>query len=110
MSIGDPKMRGPRKPVSAGSVAVFKSMIKHPMETGLRKDKKTGAKIPAHFINEVTIEYMGKMVTKSQWTGAVSKNPFFIFTVKANKTGPVKVTWKDNTGGVFTKEVTLKVA
>ena len=25
-------------------------LAKHPMETGLRKDKKTGEKVPAHFI------------------------------------------------------------
>ena len=31
-----------------------KVLIKHPMETGLRKDKKTGEPIPAHFISEVT--------------------------------------------------------
>lgn len=108
--IGSPKLRGPRKPVAKGSTATFKSLVKHPMETGLRKDKATGEKIPAHFINEVMVEYMGKVVIKSMWTGAVSKNPFFSFPVKAVSTGPVKVTWKDNKGGVFTKEATLKVA
>jgi len=108
--IGSPKLRGPRKAVAKGATATFKSLIKHPMETGLRKDKATGEKIPAHFINEVMVEYMGKVVMKGAWTGAVSKNPFFSFGVKANATGPVKVTWKDNKGGVFTKEAALKVA
>ena len=31
-------------------ITVVKALITHPMETGLRKDKKTGKKIPAHFI------------------------------------------------------------
>ena len=37
---------------SKGAVTV-KALMKHPMETGQRKDKKTGGKIPAHFIQEV---------------------------------------------------------
>ena len=31
-----------------------KALIKHPMETGLRKDKKTGKVIPAQLIQEVS--------------------------------------------------------
>ena len=33
-----------------GTVTTIKALISHPMETGTRKDKKTGKKIPAHFI------------------------------------------------------------
>ena len=38
-------------------VTTVKALIKHPMETGLRKDKKTGKMIPAHFIQEVVCEH-----------------------------------------------------
>ena len=44
---------------SKGSVTV-KALMKHPMETGQRKDKKTGGKIPAHFIQEVMDEIKWK--------------------------------------------------
>ena len=37
-------------------VTTVKALMSHPMETGLRKDKKTGEKIPAHFLQEVTAE------------------------------------------------------
>jgi len=36
-----------------------KALITHPMETGLRKDKKTGETIPAHFIQEVVCSCNG---------------------------------------------------
>ena len=36
--------------------------MKHPMETGKRKDKKTGDNIPAHFIQEISEK---QMVAKS---------------------------------------------
>ena len=38
---------------AASGVTTIKALISHSMETGTRKDKKTGKKIPAHFIQEV---------------------------------------------------------
>ena len=110
MAIGKPKVRGPRKPVAKGAVVQFKSLIKHPMESGLRKNKETGQAIPAHYIESVVVEYGGKAILKATWTGSISKNPFFSFYVKANVTGPVDVTWKDNQGKEFKNKATLKVA
>ena len=45
-----------------GDETTVKALITHPMETGMRKDKKTGEKIPAHFIQEVTVEHNGAAV------------------------------------------------
>lgn len=108
--IGNPKVRGPKKPVSAGTIVQVKSLIKHPMESGFRKDKATGDTIPAYFINSVVVEYGGKEVLTAKWTGAVSKNPYFSFSVKAVATGPLKMTWKDTKGQSFDASTTIKVA
>lgn len=43
-------------------VTTIKALISHEMETGTRKDKKTGEKIPAHFIQEVVCEHKGNKV------------------------------------------------
>ena len=43
---------------SKGIVTV-KALIKHPMETGKRKNKKTGELIPPHYIQEVSGEANG---------------------------------------------------
>ena len=37
----------------SNGVVTVKALIKHPMETGQRKNKKTGDMIPAHYIQEV---------------------------------------------------------
>jgi len=37
----------------SNGVVTVKALIKHPMETGQRKNKKTGDLIPAHYIQEV---------------------------------------------------------
>ncbi len=108
--IGKPKVRGPRKAVRKGDMAQVKSLIKHPMESGFRKDKVTGKKIPAHFIEKVVVNYGGKDVLKATWTGAVSKNPYFAFFVRAEAAGPLTVTWTDNKGESFKATTKIKVA
>jgi sulfur-oxidizing protein SoxZ len=75
-----------------------KALITHPMETGLRKDKKTGDKIPAHFIQEVIVEANGKPVMSADWGGSISKNPYLSFKYKGAKGDAVKLSWKDNKG------------
>jgi sulfur-oxidizing protein SoxZ len=84
---------------ASGDVVEVKALISHPMETGLRKDKKTGEVIPAHFIQEVTAEHGGKNVLTAHWGGTVSKNPYLSFKFKGGKKGDVvKLSWTDNKG------------
>ncbi len=77
-----------------------KCLMTHPMETGMRKDKKTGEPIPAHFINEVIAESGGKTVMTANWSGGVSKNPYLSFAFTGAAVGDeVKISWTDNQGG-----------
>jgi len=71
----------------AGDVADVKVLINHPMETGLRKDAKTGQLVPAHFITEVTATVNGAPVLAAEMSGGVSKNPYLGFKVKGPKAG-----------------------
>jgi len=92
-----------------GNVTEVKALMSHAMETGLRKDKKTGKKIPAHFIKEVVCEHNGKNVLTADWSVAVSKNPYLSFKFKGAKQGDnVKISWTDNMGGSDTAEDTIK--
>ena len=89
------KMRAKEK----GGVVTVKALMTHPMETGTRKDSKTGKMIPAHFINEVTAEVGGKTVITSNWSGGISKNPYLSFAFTGgNKGDEVKISWVDNQG------------
>lgn len=90
-------------------VVTVKALVSHPMETGLRKDKKTGKKIPAHFIETVTGEANGKTVMTAYWSGGISKNPYLSFKFKGAKAGDtVKLSWADNTGKSDSAEVKVK--
>ncbi len=76
-----------------------KAIIFHPMETGMRKDKKTGQKIPAHYITEVTCEHNGRTVLRCLWGPGVSKNPFVSFRFSGAKAGDsLAISWIDNQG------------
>ena len=90
-------------------VTTVKTLMSHPMETGLRKDSKTGEKIPAHFISEVTGEHNGKVVMKAQWGGAISKNPYLSFKFKGGAAGDkIRISWVDNMGESDSLEAPIK--
>jgi sulfur-oxidizing protein SoxZ len=74
-------------------------LINHPMETGQRVDAKTKEKIPAHWVQKVTIELNGKLMADVDLGVAVSKDPLIGISVKGAKAGDkVKASWSDNKG------------
>ena len=88
--------------------ATVKAIIFHPMETGLRKDKKTGKPIPAHYITEVKCEHNGEKILNCLWGPGVSKNPFLSFRFKGANTGDtLTITWEDNQGKSDTKSIKI---
>jgi len=92
-----------------GDVTEVKALMSHPMETGLRKDKKTGEVIPAHFIQEVICTWQDKQVMNALWSGGVSKNPYIAFKFKgAAKGDSIELTWTDNKGESDKASVEIK--
>jgi sulfur-oxidizing protein SoxZ len=92
-----------------GDVTTLKALISHPMETGTRKDSKTGKKIPAHFIQEVVCEHKGNAILTANWGPAISKNPYLSFRFRGAAAGDtVKLSWVDNMGEKDSAEVTIK--
>jgi sulfur-oxidizing protein SoxZ len=91
-----------------GDETEVKSLMQHAMETGLRKDSKTGKPIPAHHIVEVVCQHNGKNVMVAEWGGAISKNPYLSFKFKGGAKGDkVTITWTDNKGETDTAEGTI---
>jgi sulfur-oxidizing protein SoxZ len=81
--------------------------MSHEMETGQRKDA-AGKPIPAHFIQQVSATWQGKVVLSANWGTAIAKNPFLEFSFKGGKKGDkVQVSWTDNKGEKRTDEATI---
>ena len=92
-----------------GGETTVKALITHPMETGTRKDKKTGKMIPAHFIQEVVCKHKGNTVMTAAWSGGVSKNPYISFKFSgAAKGDEMELAWTDNQGGSESKSAKIK--
>ena len=96
-----------RAKVKGDSVEV-KALISHPMETGLRKDKKTGKAIPAHFIETVEVKKGDATIMTSYWSGGVSKNPYLSFKYNGAKGDVLTLTWTDNMGKSDSGSTTVK--
>lgn len=89
-------------------VVEVKILIRHDMETGKRKDSVTGEKVPAHFIETLTVKCNEKIVLDSVMGIAVSKDPFIGFKFKGAVAGDMlSVTWLDNIGDTRTDKVAI---
>ena len=84
-------------------------LAKHPMETGLRKDKKTGEKVPAHYIQTMEFAVNGEMVAQANLGAGVSKYPLIGIAIPNAKSGDkVTVSWVDNKGESDSAEKSVK--
>jgi sulfur-oxidizing protein SoxZ len=92
-----------------GGVTTVKTLISHPMESGQRKDSKTGKLIPGHYVTELTAEHNGKQVMNANWGGGISKNPYLSFKFTGAAPGDsIKISWVDNMGKSDIAEAEIK--
>ncbi len=103
-----PRVRVP-KTAKKGEIITIKSLISHKMETGRRKDSKTGELIPRQIINKFVCNFNGKQVFASDWHPAVSANPFMAFNFKAEESGEFEFVWTDDDGSTYSKKASLTV-
>jgi sulfur-oxidizing protein SoxZ len=90
-----------------GGLTEVKVLAKHPMETGLAKDK-SGKTIPAHYIERLTATVGGEEVFAANLGPAVSKNPYLKFYYKGAAGDAVSLSWVDNKGEQASTEAKVK--
>lgn len=90
-------------------VVQIKTLFPHVMETGRRRNKKTGKLIPRKIINRFECRYNGKVVFATDLHPAVSANPYISFYMRAEASGPVEFRWVEDGGAVTTvsKQITV---
>jgi sulfur-oxidizing protein SoxZ len=84
------------KAKSRKGVITIKALVKHPMETGLRKKK--GKLVPANHIDHMVITHNGTKVVDADIGSSVSKDPYFKFKVAGVKGDVIELKYKDNLG------------
>lgn len=86
-----------------------KLLVKHPMDTGLQKDKKSGDLIPAKYIHELSCIHDGKTVFLASFGRAVSKDPYLAFSFSGGKKGDtLSLKWVDSMGDTEEFEAVIK--
>jgi sulfur-oxidizing protein SoxZ len=98
----------PKKKYSVGDVVKVDFIVIHPMDTGMKKDKKTGKIKPAKYIDSVTFSFDGKPFTTMKVWETVSTNPYFSVNLKVPAKGKITVDYTDNTGEKNSKSKKLK--
>ena len=109
MATAKPRVKLPKKAAKGETIQV-KTLISHKMESGLRKDSKTGEVVPRQIINKFVCTFNGEQVFASDWHPAISANPYISFTFKAEESGTFRFEWTDDDGSVYSLEKNLKVS
>ncbi len=100
-----PRIKVP-KAVAAGEVFTIKTLLKHKMESGQRKDKEGNA-IPRKIINKFSCEFNGAVIFSCDMDTAVSANPYLEFSARIEEAGTFKFTWVDDDGSVIEAEKSI---
>ncbi len=103
-----PRVKAP-KSAAAGEIVTIKTLVRHAMETGQRKDAD-GNKIPRDIIHTFVCTVNGKEVLRSNWESAVSANPYLAFPLKIDETSEVVFSWTDDQGETVSTKKTITVA
>ena len=104
-----PRVKVPKK-ATPGDVITIKSLISHPMESGQRKDRKTGELIPRKIINRFVVAFEGETVVDVTIEPAVSANPYFQFDMAFPGEGTLRFEWTDDDGTVYDLEKKIAAA
>lgn len=102
-----PRIRIPTS-VKKGEVFQVKTLLKHPMESGNRKDE-AGKPIPRKILNRFACRVNGKEVFGADFNTSVSADPFLTFNLRLEETSKIEFAWYDDEGSVTSETVEVAV-
>lgn len=94
--------------VKQGEVFEVRLLIRHPMETGFRRDE-VGRLIPQNVIKELMCRYNGVEVFRADLFPGVAANPYLAFFTVADASGELEVSWADDAGVTESERATITV-
>ena len=100
-----PRVKLPES-IKTGEVIEIKTLISHPMETGLRKDKDGNA-VPRNIIHTFAATFDGQPVFRASLMPGISANPFVSFTLRVPAKGELVLSWTDDAGVTVIEKVAV---
>ncbi|HET9700850.1 MAG TPA: thiosulfate oxidation carrier complex protein SoxZ [Burkholderiales bacterium] len=80
-----------------GDAVPVRIMIRHPMETGFRRDD-AGRVVPKNVVSRFACRYNGEEVFRAELGSGISVNPLLQFYVLALESGEIECAWSDDAG------------
>lgn len=100
--LATPRVRVPRS-VRAGEPFEVRTLIEHPMETGLQ-----GRAAARDMLTRMTVRVNGEVALQAELRNGTSANPFHVFFLRLDRTSELEFTWLDERGR--TARATARVA
>ena len=96
------------RPVRPGEVVEIRATIAHVMETGHRPDAD-GRLVPRDIVTRFECRLDGTSVFVADVYPAVAANPYFAFTLRAERSGTLVFTWEGDRGFQHRETAALEV-
>jgi len=90
-----PRIRIPRS-ARAGEVIEIRTLIEHPMETGLRHD--SGTVRPRDLLHRLLVRMNGETLFVAELRNGTSVNPYHVFFARIARTSDFEFIWQDERG------------
>jgi len=96
------------KKAAPGDTITIKTLIRHKMESGQRRDKH-GKIVPRSIVNRFVADFNGRNVIDVALEPSISTNPYFQFDAVVPESGEFRFAWRDDDGTVYEKTRSISV-
>jgi len=91
-----------------GEIIPIKTKIRHPMETGWRKDGN-GKTIPRNRITHFVCRFNGTLIVAADYDSGVASDPYLLFHAKVIGNGTFTFRWEADGNETYTAELPFQV-
>jgi hypothetical protein len=94
-ALATPRIRVPRS-ARPGEPVEIRTLIGHPMETGLRQDG--GRMVPRDLLNRMVVRVNGEVALQAELRNGTAANPFHVFFLRLERSSELEFTFTDERG------------
>lgn len=105
--LATPRVRLPRT-ARAGEVVEIRTLMEHPMETGLRRAGAPG--VARDMLTQMVVRMNGEVVFSAGLHNGTSANPYHVFFLRIERSSQLHFTWTDEQGRTARTEARITVA
>lgn len=106
--LSNPRVSVPTR-FSPGQPEAVRTLINHPMETGLREGAD-GEIVPRHIIERFTVSLNGETAFEAELHQSISASPYLLFYLSPEESGEAVFEWQDDSGNSARHEAAIETS